>query len=855
MSEEARRDPLSGMQARFNLFARGFARRFFRDIALDDATVERLRALEARGTVVYAMRYASRLDYFLMNALFLRHGLRRSLFANGIRFDYYGTLWSALRTRIRCWRNGDLWRRGVDRIPIAELMREDRSLFVFLRSERLRTWLRGRRHLATLRRADRELLDRALGRVQDEHGSVTVVPVALFWRKGPRNQRRFLNLAYGAPTRPSDFAKVSAFLANYRAMAVKVGEGIDVGEFVAARRGDTRDTLVRKLRRAVLIPLSREEKIVEGPSLRPRHKVAEWVLGSSRVEAAIETRAAGRRRSVEAARSEAESMFREISASMNSTFLAILSGVVSVLFGRLFQSIETTGLDRVAQVAARNPIVLVPNHRSYFDFLLLSWLFYKHYMVPPHIAARENMAFGPFGFIFRRAGAFFLRRSFDDELYKEVFRSYVSFLVREGFPQEFFIEGGRSRTGRTLSPKLGMLSWNIEAFLDSGRRDLFFVPVAITYERLVEESAMLSELAGQRKQTENLRGLLRARKILGRRWGSATIRFDAPISVAAAMGEEREALADDEAGELRRDFVARLGNQIVERINASTAANATSVAAAVFLGAARPGLLRHDLTARMRELVELLRVVGAEITPALEADLPDFGDSVAFLRRSDLIRAVEDERGEILYFEDAKRRALDIYRNSILHFLAPASFTARRLRGGASREELREDLAFWTDLFYHEFFNPPQHALGENFDATLRYFERAGIAELHDGRYRVADKGRAALNTLVLQTQGLQEAYLAAFRAAQAIREPTSVKTLERVAGEAFLRSELLGEIRSPEVASRATFANAFDALVRRRVLARQRDPDARDALVRPGECFDELASLCSQLAGALGDG
>jgi glycerol-3-phosphate O-acyltransferase len=476
-------------------------------------------------------------------------------------------------------------------------------------------------------------------------------------------------------------------------------------------------------------------------------------------------------------------------------------------------------------------------------------------MVPPHIAARENMAFGPFGYIFRRAGAFFLRRSFDDDLYKEVFRSYVSYLVREGFPQEFFIEGGRSRTGRTLTPKLGMLSWNIDAFLDSGRRDLFLVPVAITYERLVEESAMISELAGQNKSAENLRGLFKARKILGRRWGSATIRFDEPISVAAAIGDTRERLVAEGSDDARRDFVAGLGNRIVERINACTDANATSVAAAVFLGAARQGLLRHELTARVQELVELLRVCGAELTPALEADLPDFGDSVAFLRRSDLIRSVEDERGEILYFEDAKRRALDIYRNSILHFLAPASFLARRLIAGATRDELREDLRFWAELFYHEFFNPADRVLGETFDGTLRHFERAGIAELDEGRYRAADKGRAALNTLVLQTQGLQEAYLAAFRAALAIREPTSVTTLENVAGEAFLRSELLGEIRSPEVASRATFANAFDALARRHILARHRDPDVRVPVYRPGENFDELVSLCARLAGALGDG
>ena len=95
------------------------------------------------------------------------------------------------------------------------------------------------------------------------------------------------------------------------------------------------------------------------------------------------------------------------------------------LFRRLFQRIEARGLEKVAEHARKHPVVLVPSHRSYFDFLILSWLFYANYLVPPHIAARENMAFGPFGFLFRRAGAFFMRRSFDDPLYKEVFRAYV----------------------------------------------------------------------------------------------------------------------------------------------------------------------------------------------------------------------------------------------------------------------------------------------------------------------------------------------------------------------------------------------------------------------------------------------
>ena len=110
-----------------------------------------------------------------------------------------------------------------------------------------------------------------------------------------------------------------------------------------------------------------------------------------------------------------------------------------------------------------------------------------------------------------------MRRSFDDPLYKEIFRSYVAYLVREGFTQEFFIEGGRSRTGKTLPPRLGMLTWDVDAFIDSHQHDLVFIPVAITYERLVEESSILDELSGGAKTEESVWNLVRARKYLERR--------------------------------------------------------------------------------------------------------------------------------------------------------------------------------------------------------------------------------------------------------------------------------------------------------------------------------------------------
>jgi glycerol-3-phosphate O-acyltransferase len=853
MSEPADlRDPLSAMAPRFNVFFRWFARRFFRDITLETGTVERLHALEAAGAVIYVMRYASRLDYFLFNTLFLRHGLRLSAFANGIHFDYYQPLWKALRARWRGWRARKKGGSARERVHV--LVGQGASLFVFLRTERLRSRLRGRRGIAEAAQADLDLLAEAVGAVWEGTRPVAVVPIALFWRKGPRSERRFLNLAYGAPTRPSDITKVSSFLVNYHNLAVKVGDPIDLSGFVGERRAEGPDAVARKVRRSILVFLWREEKVVEGPTLRPRHRVQQAVLSQPQVQAAIEARAKERNRSREAAEVEAERMFREIAAHMNSTFLAMLNAVVTAIFRRLFVSIDTSGLEKVADYAKRHPIVLVPSHRSYFDFLLLSWLFYANHLVPPHIAARENMGFGPFGFIFRRAGAFFLRRSFDDPLYKEIFRAYVVWLVKEGFTQEFFIEGGRSRTGRTLAPKLGMLSWDVEGFLASHRRDLFFVPIAITYERLVEEGAMVSELEGGRKRDESLLGLVRARKVLRRRWGSAHVSFGEPISLAEALGDRRgrlqaEATLED-AAEKRR-FVEELANRIVERINAATVANATAVAACAFLGETRRGVRRHELVARMREIVDLLRLQDARVTPALARDLGDFEESIAFLVRSELVESIPDPRGEILAYDERGRRVLDLYRNGILHFLAAPSFLARRLLQGGSADALRDDLRFWLDLLHEELFVPRPLVLA-SFDAFLDYFERLGVIERHDSTYRATEKGRSYLGRLALLTRGLLEAYAASFESVLGDPQLGTPRQLARRAGESFARGELLGEVTSSEAGNPATFAAALEMLARRGILERVRGEEEREVVYVRGPSFDELAGLVERLAGAL---
>ncbi len=254
----------------------------------------------------------------------------------------------------------------------------------------------------------------------------------------------------------------------------------------------------------------------------------------------------------------------------------------------------------------------------------------------------------------------------------------------------------------------------------------------------------------------------------------------------------------------------------------------------------------------MQQIVDLLRLQDVRLTPALLRDEPEFNDAIAELLRSDLIKSAEDPRGEILYFEESKRRALDLYRNSILHFVAAPSFLARRLLSGPSVEDLRAELSAWIDLFYTEFFTPRGEVLAAHFDAFLDHFERFGWVERTDGILRATEKGLPWFRFLAEQTRGFIEVYYATINAVLAAEEPTTAKTLRKAASEQFERAALLGEVDRRESANPQTFANAVDFLVRRGTLVPAPESPKGDVAYARGEAFDDLPALRERLAAAL---
>ena len=196
--------------------------------------------------------------------------------------------------------------------------------------------------------------------------------------------------------------------------------------------------------------------------------------------------------------------FDEIASRFDIDVVFLMDSFLRLVWSWIYRKLvyEKSDIQMLNKAAQKGSLVLVPSHRSHVDYLVFSQVLFWEGMLP-HIAAGINLSFFPLGNMLRRAGAFFIRRSFaGNVLYSTVFKAYVKRLLKEGFTQEFFIEGGRSRTGKTLPPKMGMLGMIVDAYMDSREKDLLFVPASISYDKIVESKSYIKELGGAQKESE-----------------------------------------------------------------------------------------------------------------------------------------------------------------------------------------------------------------------------------------------------------------------------------------------------------------------------------------------------------------
>ncbi len=847
----------SSMSQRLGWVHRLLSRWAFAYAHVDPRMVERVRKLAERGVVVYVMRHRSVADYLLINSLFIREGLPLPQFSNGLAIGWFrplGWIFARIVERLRALEIfGQARRQQVaDREAAAREVAAGRPILVFLRARA--TGLFGavlKRRMVESNRIGEPYLEDVLRAASRRE--VYLVPLALFRGRGYRRRSsRVATLVYSVQEAPNEAKKLVTFLFNRRDLSLTIGEEIRLGEFVDRYRREGDERMVRRLTRVLQVFLYREERVVWGPPLLPKHRVRETVIGDPEMSETIARLAAERKLPVAKVRKEAEGYFDEMASNFNGTYFAILAFVFRRIWNRIFQGVEITGLDRVADRIREHPVVLVPCHRSHFDYLILSYIFHGQFLSPPHIAAGINLSFFPMGMLFRGAGAYFIRRTFEgNELYKAVFRHYLTYLIREGYTQEFFIEGGRSRTGKILTPKLGMLSAIVNAFVRGVRRDLYFVPVSIAYERLVEAEAYKRELLGAEKEKENFGALLRARSILNANYGKAYVSFAEPISLNEALGPLKErlggALDDPEVEEEKRRFTLKLGFRLLGEVNAVSAVNAPSIASTVLLAHAYPAIRMNDFLRAAHLLLGHAEREGAQLTESLARDRETFRETLAFLAKSGLIVEIEDGEGGILHVPDEKRINLDFYKNNTIHLFVLLAAVSHALSRGIERDRLRSDLWWWLDLFRNEFVLPDRERLAVQVGELLARFEALGVTS--DGR---VDPDHALARTTSAILQNFREAYWVAARVLHGLADGGQSKDALVMEMQRVYRTQLLlGVVRKPEGNTTVTLENALNRFEEIGFAAFENR--GRDRWVLRGQAFADLPDVEHRLATTLG--
>ncbi|MEE6517833.1 hypothetical protein FKM82_028339 [Ascaphus truei] len=233
---------------------------------------------------------------------------------------------------------------------------------------------------------------------------------------------------------------------------------------------------------------------------------------------------------------QAVEILEEMGHNLSLSAVRLFALSLSKIFKRLFQKVcvNEEGIQTLTQAIQEHPVVLLPSHRSYIDFLLMSYILYTYDLALPVIAAgMDFMDMKIVGELLRMSGAFFMRRSFrGNKLYWAVFAEYVKTILRNGYaPVEFFVEGQRSRTNKTLNPKFGLLNVVMDPFFKGEVFDTYIIPVSISYERILEESLYAHELLGVPKPKETTSGLIKARRILSDNFGSIHVYFGQPMSL------------------------------------------------------------------------------------------------------------------------------------------------------------------------------------------------------------------------------------------------------------------------------------------------------------------------------------
>ena len=578
--------------------------------------------------------------------------------------------------------------------------------------------------------------------------------------------------------------------------------------------------LAHKLARVARIHFAKQRAASVGPKLPVRQEMLNKLLTNPALAEAIQEEAKSKKIDQDKARKNALSLLNEIAANFSYRMLRMTDFVLTWAWNRLYQGLKVTNADPVRELAENgHEIVYAPCHRSHMDYLLLSYVLYRQGLVPPHIAAGINLNFWPAGPIFRHLGAFFIRRSFKgNKLYTAVFREYLAELFIRGYAVEYFIEGGRSRTGRLLDPKTGMLMMTVQTLLRGDHRPITIVPVYIGYEHVLEVATYANELRGAKKEKESLWRTIKAFLKL-KKLGFGYVNFGDPIPLNQFLNQQipdwRDAI--DPTGTQRPSWLTPttnlLATQIMEHINSSAAINAMNLCCSILLAADQCTLTKVKLLENIDYLLKLLKNI-----PYSELiTIPDQTAEQMFEHAKEMGKFVitTDEVGEMVGLTAEQAVLMTYYRNNIQHLLIIPAIVARILlkNNRISIDEVLMQVKLLFPLIKSELFlYHDDEQLTEYVNNIIATYAELNLISYTPDKLTLNYLKMSGLQLLASSSKDTLQRYVIAFSLLQ--KDPTiSRASLEKEGRLIAERLSILHGINAPEFFDKGVFSTLVASL------------------------------------------
>jgi glycerol-3-phosphate O-acyltransferase len=454
------------------------------------------------------------------------------------------------------------------------------------------------------------------------------------------------------------------------------------------------------------IVLERSERRLRGDRFRAPRAIVDEVLTSKDFVAKAEQLAARLGRAPEGVMADARDYLEEMASEERRVAIDMWARLARMLHSRAYDlKVDADQVARLRALSEKHPLVFLPSHRSNLDPYVMTSVTYDNGLPHNHVLGGINMAFWPIGPLGRRVGAVFIRRSFrDNEVYRFVLARYLGFLVAKRFNLEWYMEGGRSRTGKLLPPKLGLLNYLADAVEEMDLRDVLVVPTSIVYDMLHEVGEMTSESRGAAKQAEGLGWLLRYARMQGKDMGSAHISFGEPLNLYDALAAQ---------GPDKRLARSKVAFEICTRINRATVVTAPALVSFALLGVGDRALTLTEVRGVLAPVLDYVRRRGTPTDDATEELLTRSGveRTLALLVAHDVVEGYDGGTEAVYRVGPEQELIAAFYRNGTIHwFVNRAIVELALLRAACSGPDEDPIEAAWAealrmrDLLKFEFF-------------------------------------------------------------------------------------------------------------------------------------------------------